>query len=227
VRRPALLPPIPHRATTLVGFFVLAAMAGAWMVVAARIAHSPRAPFGRTFPLAGASKPAANSPLLFLGDSITAAGPWVEAFPGRTVVNAGIPGNTTRDLLERLDALPIRRHSTVVLMAGINDILRGEQPAPVAERMLEVRHRLLKRGAARVLVVATLPCDAARMGPRCLAPVLELNRRTRLGVPVADWLDLTPRFSDGTGLRPALAVDGLHLSPAGYWLWLKQLRPML
>jgi len=197
------------------------------MVVAALQARSPRAPFGRfSFP-AGASKPAASFPLLFLGDSITAAGPWVGAFPGRAVVNAGIPGNTSRDLLERLDALPTLHQPTVVLMAGINDILRGEQPAPVAERILEVRQRLLNRGAARVVVVATLPCDAVRWGPRCLVPVQELNRRTRLGVPVADWLDLTPRFSDGAGLRPALAVDGLHLSPAGYQLWLEQLRPML
>jgi lysophospholipase L1-like esterase len=168
-----------------------------------------------------------SSPLLFLGDSITAAGPWAEAFPGRAVVNAGIPGNTTRDLLERLDALPIRHQSTVVLMAGINDILRGEEPAPVAARLLQVRRALLVRGAARVVVVATLPCDSVRWGPRCLVPVQELNRRIRLGVPLADWLDLTPAVRDGAGLRPDLAVDGLHLSPAGYRLWLSQLRPML
>jgi len=222
-----VLPPIPHRAKNLLGVLLLAAAAGAWIVVAALQETSPRTPFGRfSFP-AGASKPAESSPLLFLGDSITAAGPWVGAFPGRAVVNAGIPGNTSRDLLERLDALPTLHQPTVVLMAGINDILRGEQPAPVAERILEVRQRLLNRGAARVVVVATLPCDAARIGPRCLAPVQELNRRIRLGVPVADWLDLTPRFSDGAGLRPALAVDGLHLSPAGYQLWLELLRPML
>lgn len=195
--------------------------------MAARHAPSTRAPINGTASATGSPKPAESAPLLFLGDSITAAGPWVGAFPGRAVVNAGIPGNTTRDLLERLDALPTRHQPTVVLMAGINDILRGEQPAPVAERILEVRHRLLNRGAARVLVVATLPCDAARMGPRCLAPVLELNRRTRLGVPVADWLDLTPRFSTGAGLRPALTEDGLHLSPAGYQLWFEQLWPML
>jgi len=197
------------------------------MVVAALQAQSPRAPFGRTSPLAGAPKPAVSSPLLFLGDSITAAGPWGEAFPGRAVVNAGIPGNTTRDLLERLDALLIRHHSTVVLMAGINDILGGEQPAPVAARLLQVRRALLERGAARVVVVATLPCDSVHWGPRCLAPVQELNRRLRLGVPRADWLDLTPAVRDSAGLRPALTVDGLHLSPAGYRLWLQQLRPML
>ena len=222
-----MLPPIPHRAKNLLGVLLLAAAAGAWIVVAALQETSPRTPFGRfSFP-AGASKPAESSPLLFLGDSITAAGPWVGAFPGRAVVNAGIPGNTSRDLLERLDALPTLHQPTVVLMAGINDILRGEEPAPVAARLLQVRRALLVRGAARVVVVATLPCDSVRWGPRCLVPVQELNRRIRLGVPLADWLDLTPAVRDSAGLRPALTVDGLHLSPAGYRLWLKQLRPML
>jgi lysophospholipase L1-like esterase len=143
------------------------------------------------------------------------------------VLNAGIPGNTTGDLLGRLDLLPGLGGATVVLMAGINDLLQGEAPAPVADRILRIRRQLLARGAARVVVVATLPCGSVRWGPRCLAPVQELNRRIRLGVPFADWLDLTPAVRDGAGLRPALEVDGLHLSPAGYQLWLEQLRPML
>ena len=53
------------------------------------------------------SKPVSPaSPLIALGDSITAAGPWSQAFPGHSVLNAGILGNTTVDLLGRLDDLP-------------------------------------------------------------------------------------------------------------------------
>jgi len=168
-----------------------------------------------------------EAPLIFLGDSITAAGPWSQAFPGRSVLNAGISGNTTVDLLGRLDSLPGLGGATVVLMAGINDLLRGEAPAPVADRMLRIRRELLARGAARVVVVATLPCEQARWGPRCLAPVEDLNRRLRDAVPGPDFLDLTALLADGAGLRRSLGVDGLHLGPGGYSLWLEQLRPML
>ena len=167
------------------------------------------------------------APLIALGDSITAAGPWSEAFPGRSVLNAGISGNTTVDLLGRLDSLPGLGGATVVLMAGINDLLRGEAPAPVADRMLRIRRELLARGAARVVVVATLPCEVARWGPRCLAPVQDLNRRLGDAVPAADFLDLTALVADGAGLRRSLGVDGLHLGPRGYSLWLERLRPML
>ncbi|MCX5959634.1 MAG: hypothetical protein NT053_07320 [Cyanobacteria bacterium] len=107
------------------------------------------------------------APLIALGDSITAAGPWSEAFPGRSVLNAGISGNTTVDLLGRLDVLP-----------GLGG--------------------------------ATLPCEAARWGPRCLAPVQHLNRRLR-----------------GAGLRRSMGLDGLHLGPQGYSLWFERLEAML
>ena len=112
-------------------------------------------------------------------------------------------------------------------MAGINDLLQGEAPAPVADRILRIRRELLARGASRVVVVATLPCEAARWGPRCLAPVRELNRRLRGAVPAADFLDLTPLLADGAGLRRSVGVDGLHLGPDGYSLWFERLRPMV
>jgi lysophospholipase L1-like esterase len=169
----------------------------------------------------------AAAPLIVLGDSITAAGPWSEAFPARTVDNAGIPGNTTVDLLGRLDALRGLRRTTVVLMAGINDLLAGGAPAPVADRILTIRRQLLARGAARVVVVSTLPCEAARWGARCLEPVAEVNRRLRGAVPAADFLDLTTLLADGGGLRRSLGVDGLHLRPEAYRLWMDRLRLML
>ena len=54
-------------------------------------------------------------------------------------------------------------------MVGINALLQGEAPAPMADRILRIRRELLDRGAARVVVVATLPCEAAHWGPHCIA----------------------------------------------------------
>jgi hypothetical protein len=178
-------------------------------------------------PSRGTSTPAAQAPLILLGDSITAAGPWHEAFPQRWVINAGIPGDTSTDLLARLDALAPLPGATVVLMGGINDILRDQPAAAVAERLLDVRRRLLERGAVRVLVVATLPCEAARWGPRCLEPVAALNRRLKQALPEADVLDLRPELSDAGGLRRSMGTDGLHLNRAAYRVWIRRLGAML
>ena len=212
-------------------FFVLIVWAGIGLLLPAchpLYPGRPLAGFDRSSSAPRAGKPVSPpSPLIALGDSITAAGPWRQAFPGRSVLNAGIPGNTTVDLLGRLDVLPGLDGATVVLMAGINDLLQGEAPGPVADRILRIRRELLARGAARVVVVATLPCEAARWGPRCLAPVRDLNRRLRGAVPGADFLDLTDLLADGAGLRRSMGVDGLHLGPHGYNLWFKRLRAIV
>ena len=213
------------------GFFLWLSLAGIGVFLPAchpRSSGRPLAGFDRSSSAPRAGKPVSpGSPLIALGDSITAAGPWSQAFPDRSVLNAGIPGNTTGDLLGRLDLLPGLGGATVVLMAGINDLLQGEAPAPVADRILRIRRQLLARGAARVVVVATLPCEAARWGPRCLAPVGDVNRRLRGAVPSADFLDLTALLADGAGLRRSMGVDGLHLGPHGYSLWFQSLRTML
>ena len=230
MRRSPLPSPHPH-VKAGVGFLLWLFLAGIGVFLPAchpRTSGLSGAGFDRRPPApAGRKLVHPDAPLIFLGDSITAAGPWSQAFPTRSVLNAGISGHTTIDLLGRLDGLPGLGGATVVLMAGINDLLRGEAPAPVAERMLRLRRELLARGAARVVVVATLPCEVARWGPRCLAPVQDLNRRLGDAVPAADFLDLTALLADGAGLRRSLGVDGLHLGPRGYSLWLERLRPML
>ena len=230
-----MTPPRPAsprlRLPPVAGFLVLIVWAGIGLLLPACHPLSPGRPlagFDRSSSAPRAGKSVSPAALLIaLGDSITAAGPWSEAFPGRSVLNAGISGNTTVDLLGRLDVLPGLGGATVVLMAGINDLLRGEAPAPVADRILRIRRELLARGAARVVVVATLPCEAARWGPRCLAPVHDLNRRLRGAVPGADFLDLTNLLADGAGLRRSMGLDGLHLGPPGYNLWFERLEAML
>lgn len=219
------MPPLPRRRLLPVAGFLMVIALMVAMVVLPTL--RPRAPWS---PLAAAYRGPygpPGGPLLFLGDSIIAAGPWSQAFPGRQVVNAGIPGDTSRDLLARLGALPPLEHTTVVLMAGINDVLEGEEAGSVADRLLLIRRDLLARGAARVVVVAPLPCGASRWGSRCLGTVAAINRRLRQEVPAADGLDLSPWLSDAAGLRHALAPDGLHPGPEGYRLWLEQLIPML
>lgn len=172
----------------MAGFFVLIVWAGIGLLLPACHPLSPGRPlagFDRSPSAPRAGKTVSPiAPLIALGDSITAAGPWSEAFPGRSVLNAGISGNTTVDLLGRLDVLP-----------GLGG--------------------------------ATLPCEAARWGPRCLAPVQDLNRRLRGAVPSADFLDLTDLLADGAGLRRSMGLDGLHLGPQGYSLWFKRLEAML
>ena len=169
---------------------------------------------------------AARSDLIFVGDSITAAGPWVAAFPNRRVVNAAVPGYTSVDMLAQLPSLRRDQPHTYVLMAGINDLLDGAKAESVAQRLALIRQALVTPGQ-RLIQVSTLPCQIRSCGAAALREVEQLNRLLRRQTPAADFLDLTPDFQDAQGLRPALSSDGLHLNRAGYGQWLQRLRPLL
>lgn len=169
---------------------------------------------------------AGRTDLTFVGDSITAAGPWQTAFPNRKVVNAGVPGYTTVDLLAHGPRSSRDQPHTYVLMAGINDLRRGARPEAVAERLALIRGGLAGPGQ-RVIQVSTLPCQVRRCGAAALRDVETLNRLLRRQVPAADFLDLSAAFSDPQGLRSDWTSDGLHLNAAGYEQWLQRLRPLL
>src|SRR5690349_14079100 len=94
--------------------------------------------------------------MLFLGDSITAATPgYLDVLHqvlshsrpdlGLQLINAGIQGNTIRDLQARLDRdVLARRPDWVVICIGANDYFsaaRGLGGVPLAE--FETRYRIL------------------------------------------------------------------------------------
>jgi len=98
-------------------------------------------------------------------------------FPGVTVTNAGVRGNTTRDLLLRLDSDVIaKKPNLVILMIGINDasyydprphgappVWRTEPRVPLSEfrkNVIEIVKRIKSTGA-KVLLVTPNPLSRA------------------------------------------------------------------
>ncbi|MGN6446683.1 GDSL-type esterase/lipase family protein [Amnibacterium sp.] len=174
-----------------------------------------------------ASQPdqAPAGPLLLLGDSLTEAGPWAEAFPDQEVVNAGVAGDTTADVAERLDDVIALQPGTVVLMAGTNESRRAtvEQVVRGLEDILfRLRHELPD---ARLVVCSVLPRERERADW-----IREVNIHVRQFAPTvkAEFLDLWPAFAEEDGeLRPELTTDRLHLTDAGYAAWAEELRAQL
>jgi lysophospholipase L1-like esterase len=164
----------------------------------------------------------------FVGDSITAGGQWQQAFPHLTIVNQGVSGDTTRDVLARLPRIRATGAHTYLLMVGINDILRGETATAIAPRILRIRRELQGPGGGKVLLQSVLPCQRSICGEAVLRQVAELNRLLAASTPAASFIDLRAAMSDASGgLRASDTSDGLHLNPAGYRRWEAQLAPYL
>jgi lysophospholipase L1-like esterase len=164
--------------------------------------------------------------IVFLGDSITRDGKWAEWFPERDTHNLGIGGNTTDDIVARLDDVVALKPEAVVLLAGTNDLGTRKSVEHVV-RNIEFVLVTLRRSlpGARMLLHSIMP-----RGREFAARIQDANRHLRQFAPSVNvqYLDLWPALAQEDGeLNPALSDDRLHLNDAGYERWLGELRPGL
>lgn len=163
-----------------------------------------------------------------LGDSITigstpphADDSWFEQFactedpPIEYAHNAGINGNTTEQMLARLDQDVLSRDpDTVFVLGGTNDLLRGIDQAETLANLREIVGRSQEAGAD--VYLGTIPPQEAV--PFAAAPTARLNAdivalAEELDVPVLDFHAALVE-ADGS-YRDGLFADLVHPSAAG------------
>jgi lysophospholipase L1-like esterase len=178
-----------------------------------------------------------NCDLLFLGDSITEGwgnnAVWQKSYAPRKAVNLGIGGDTTQNVLWRVqngevDGLAPK---AVVLMIGTNNFgLHGDAPGDVAKGVAAVVQALRKKlPAAKILLLGVFPRDE-KPGTGGRKKILELNQEiARLGDKKAVlFLDIGPKLLAPDGTLPKdTAPDFLHLSEKGYQIWADAIEPSL
>ncbi|WP_022881750.1 GDSL-type esterase/lipase family protein [Gryllotalpicola ginsengisoli] len=162
----------------------------------------------------------------FVGDSLTAGGDWQAWLPDESVINFGVGGNTTDDLLERLDDVIAAQPQTVVLLIGTNDFA-WRQPVEHIVRNTETILFKLRKALpdAQLLVIGILPRQ-----PEYAHVIREVNTHVRQYASTvrAQYLDAWPVLaSDDGGLKHEYTEDELHLTPAGYQALLSELKPAL
>lgn len=164
--------------------------------------------------------------IAFVGDSLTQDGAWGEWFPDLDVHNLGRGGDTTDDLLARLDEVVALAPDEIVLLIGTND-LGTRQTVEHLVRNTETACVQLRRDlpGSRMLLTSVLP-----RGREYAQRIKEANIHLRQfsSTVRAQFLDLWPALAlDDGELNPAFTDDRLHLNDAGYQAWLEELRPAL
>jgi len=155
-----------------------------------------------------------NATLLAFGDSLTfgsGAGP-TESYPavlersiGRKVVNAGVPGETSAQGLERLPAtLDEVKPQLLVLCHGGNDFLRRLDDAQAASNVRAMIELARVRGIPVVLIATPKP------GLPPSVPAFYGEIATQLKVPYDDAVLRSVLLDNG------LKSDMVHPNAAGY-----------
>lgn len=183
-----------------------------------------------------------NAPTLIhatvmLGNSLTEQGLWSEWFPGQPILNRGIGGDPIAGIRDRLPAILERNPQRIFLMAGINNILfRDAQAQSLAKELRQLLLYLQQQSPnTKVYLQSVLPVNEIMAENKAVflnkhsviqAYNAELARIcSELNIP---FIDLYPAFADEYGrLKPQYTSDGIHLTGAGYALWVQLLGPWM
>ena len=164
----------------------------------------------------------AHAAVVFVGDSITEGGLWSEWLSGMNVINRGISGNTTQDILNRMHQIVSVKPDKLFLMIGVND-LNKQLGVEVALRNYTTLFDLIDSQLphTEVYIQSVLPVNA-------LWPLIDNTHIPTLNAALVrhadergyQYIDLHSVFADAEGaLKSDLSNDGIHLLAPGYRLW--------
>ncbi|MBO9198726.1 MULTISPECIES: GDSL-type esterase/lipase family protein [Niastella] len=175
----------------------------------------------------------APKPVVFLGNSITEAGPWSEVLPGVNVVNRGISGDNSWGVYNRLPQVIALKPVKIFLLIGVNDLKRGVPVDYIVQNYDRIAAMLKTALPKTTLYLQSVLPVAEPMLANIYAKISnEKIRQLNEGLKqvakkyYCPFIDLYQEvFVDEKGqMRTSYTTDGLHCKPAGYLAWAAYLK---
>jgi lysophospholipase L1-like esterase len=169
--------------------------------------------------------PFTNDSIIFLGDSLTDEGEWVELLGNTNIINRGISGDTTRRILNRLDRIIQTKPKQIFLMIGINDFVNEKKSI---EQVLDKYKIILeelqnKIPQTEVFIQSVLPVN------NNLTYFLQDNQKiikfnSELKELATEfnyqYIDVFSHLADSENqLDVKYTTDGVHLNGKAYLIW--------
>jgi lysophospholipase L1-like esterase len=160
--------------------------------------------------------------ILFIGNSIMANCNWNELLQNKYIVNDGVGGITSEEILLRLTSFLKNNPRKVFFEMGLNDIHRNSRLQEIINNFYNIlKATRLKSPLTKIYFFSVLPVEEKVDGQD--VPVNEkidqLNKNTELLCKRynAIYMDLNPLLKDGQGqLQHECSLDGSHLTLLGY-----------
>lgn len=180
--------------------------------------------------------PTSKSDIIFLGNSITNGGEWVELLGNPHAKNRGISGDTTQGVLDRLGTVTKGKPAKIFLLIGTNDLSRGKSVDEIAKNVEKIVERVKRESpTTKLYVQSVFPVNpkfnkfSGHMDRQKKIPVLNAKIKAvaaRHGVTYIDvYKSLVTPSTDV--MNPEYTNDGLHLLGKGYLKWVEVLNPYL
>ena len=164
--------------------------------------------------------------IVFLGDSITDMLNFDEFLPSYGIINRGISGDTTKGVLGRLHEVISLRPRKLFILIGTNDI---PHKIDTLGNLRQIVSRV-KEGTPETKIYLQSIFPTRYMHDRPNPKIMALNEGIKSIASEAgcEYLNVYPKMLDSDGnLADEYTTDGLHLSRAGYAVWMDFVAPYL
>jgi lysophospholipase L1-like esterase len=177
--------------------------------------------------------PDTKGEIIFLGNSITDGGEWCELLGNPNAKNRGISGDTTDGVLFRLNEVTRSKPAQVFLLIGINDLAGRVLKDTVYIHICRIAQKIRKDSPkTKIYIQSILPVNDSfglfKNHTNKTDDILWINSQLKIWCKNENvgFVDLYNGFkmADSERLNPELTNDGLHLTGAGYILWVDILK---
>lgn len=158
--------------------------------------------------------------IIFLGDSKTEGFPLQESFNNLNIKNRGIAGNTTSDVLSRLHFITSGKPKTIFLEIGVNDISGNVPISKVFGNFKMICERIKQESPkTKLYIQSVLPTTLENKGLNPKIKEYNILLEKYCLQNNLSFIDLNPKFLQGSEMNKKYTIDGLHLNICGYILW--------
>ncbi len=185
--------------------------------------------------------------IIMLGNSITAECEWAELLENPNVLNRGVIGDGTTDILNRLDDVIALKPKKIFLLIGVNDLLYLPLSTITKNYEKIVNRLLLESPNTQLYLESVLPIhnsfrrndmknedidilnkNIEQIAQKRSLTYINLNEKFKSILVTASG-ELSSRDTKQTeeGLNPEYSIDGIHLNGKGYLLFKDIISPYI
>lgn len=166
------------------------------------------------------SFPKSNNDIILLGDSKTEGFPVQEMFNNLKIKNRGIAGNTTSDILERLNHITSGHPKMIFLEIGLNDLSENKDVMTAYNNFSKICSQIKKESPKTQLIIeSVLPTAGEKKGLN--TKINSYNKLLKVYCIKNNltFIDINKPFLKGGEMNRKFTYDGIHLTAEGYYKW--------
>jgi len=169
--------------------------------------------------------------IVFVGDSLVSSADWNEYLPAYNIVNRGIYGDDTSDLLSIIPQVLELQPAQLLMLIGINDLNKQMDFEESKANLAQIFDRIDEHTPRlQVVLLELLPTNASWHRQPAPQAVDQYNRFLQQQADQRQYTFAAISSSlaeEQGGLNPGFTHDGIHLNSEGYRVLSQALQPFL